>query len=502
VDRLLKRLAIVLALVGAVGVGVLAGPRWLAWLTSAPADTAQATNTPQAGFAWPNEQVNLSPQAQRNLRLTSCPLESVTYWRTIQIPGTVVDRPGISDRGVVAPVTAVVTSIDHFAGETVATGEALFALRLVSESFQASQTELFKATKEREIVQEELARLGPIVQSGAVPGTKIIDLRNQLRRLAVTIQAHRQDLQVRGLTLEQIDSVATGSLVSEVTVAVPVGWSSGGPDVSNGSSVLEVQQVHVEIGQHVQAGERLATLSQHESLFIEGRAFRQELPLLQRAAEEAWSIQVQLLESTDYDWQLPIPTVSIHHISSAVNDDNRTISFFLPLENQSRSYERDGRQLFLWRFRPGERVQLRRPRGAACGRLRACLQRRSYRKAQSFLSSGTMAIIFDRKTGSRPAPDAERSGRRQRRQRSAGHLCGTVGCRSDQSCVEIPERFDALWGACARRRFRSHEPLRNRHARYPHSFFSPSSTVYSGLEYRRDDLRRLSLDHDADRRIP
>jgi membrane fusion protein, heavy metal efflux system len=358
VDRLLKRLAIVLALVGAVGVGVLAGPRWLAWLTSAPADTAQATNTPQAGFAWPNEQVNLSPQAQRNLRLTSCPLESVTYWRTIQIPGTVVDRPGISDRGVVAPVTAVVTSIDHFAGETVATGEALFALRLVSESFQASQTELFKATKEREIVQEELARLGPIVQSGAVPGTKIIDLRNQLRRLAVTIQAHRQDLQVRGLTLEQIDSVATGSLVSEVTVAVPVGWSSGGPDVSNGSSVLEVQQVHVEIGQHVQAGERLATLSQHESLFIEGRAFRQELPLLQRAAEEAWSIQVQLLESTDYDWQLPIPTVSIHHISSAVNDDNRTISFFLPLDNQSRSYERDGRQLFLWRFRPGQRVQL------------------------------------------------------------------------------------------------------------------------------------------------
>ena len=122
--------------------------------------------------------------------------------------------------------------------------------------------------------------------------------------------------------------------------------------------MFELQQVHAEIGQHVQAGERLATLSNHESLFIEGRAFRQELPLLQRAAEEAWSIQVELLESTEYDWQSPIPPVKIHYISNTLNDDNRTISFYLPLHNQSRTYERDDKQLYLWRFRPGQRVQL------------------------------------------------------------------------------------------------------------------------------------------------
>lgn len=356
--RFLKFAALI-AVVGCTIVGAIyTRHHWLPLLKPGESVGSNAKADTSGQLALPNEQVNLSPQAQKNLKLTSKPLLPVTYWRTIPIPGRVVDRPGISDRGVVAPVTAVVTAIHHFAGETVSSGDALFSLRLVGESFQTSQTELFKATKENEIVQEELERLGPIAQSGGIPANKMIDLRNQQRRLAVTIQAHRQNLQIRGLTQTQIDSVANGTLVSEVTVPVPAGWNNTTQNPANESAVYELQQVHAEIGQHVQAGERLATLSNHESLFIEGRAFRQELPLLQRAAEEAWSIQIELLESTEYDWQFPIPAMKIHHISNTLNNDNRTISFYLPLDNQSRTYERDDKQLYLWRFRPGQRVQL------------------------------------------------------------------------------------------------------------------------------------------------
>lgn len=356
--RFLKYAALIVVVGCAIAGVTYTRHRWLPLLKPGESVASSAKADTSGQFALPSEQVNLSPQAQKNLKLTSKPLLPVTYWRTIPIPGTVVDRPGISDRGVVAPVTAVVTAIHHFAGETVSSGDALFTLRLVGESFQTSQTELFKATKENEIVQEELERLGPLAQSGGVPGTKMIDLRNQQRRLAVTIQAHRQDLQIRGLTQTQIDSVANGTLVSEVTVLVPAGWNSRSQNPAKESTAFELQQVHAEIGQHVQAGERLATLSDHESLFIEGRAFRQELPLLQRAAEEAWLIHVELLESTEYDWQSPIPPVKIHYISNTLNDDNRTISFYLPLHNQSRTYERDDKQLYLWRFRPGQRVQL------------------------------------------------------------------------------------------------------------------------------------------------
>lgn len=356
--RLLKICGVVLALAGVVGVGVFTKGRWLTGLMPASNETAPAADAAQAGVALPNEQVNLSPQAQKNLKLTSRPLQPVTYWRTIPIPGTVVDRPGISDRGVVSPVTAVVMAIHHYAGETVASGEVLFSLRLVGESFQTSQTELFKATKESEITHEEINRLEKLAQSGALPGRQIIELKNELRRLAVTTQAHRQDLQIKGLTSEQIDSVANGTFISEVTVAAPEEQPRNNEQGENSPEVYELQELQVGLGQHIQAGQRLCTLSQHQSLFIEGRAFRQELPLLQKAAEEARPIHVELLESTENDWQSPIPPVTIHHISNTLNDDNRTISFYLPLQNQSRNYERDGRQLFLWRFRPGQRVQL------------------------------------------------------------------------------------------------------------------------------------------------
>jgi len=123
--------------------------------------------------------------------------------------------------------------------------------------------------------------------------------------------------------------------------------------------VFEVQEVAAELGQQVQAGQRLCTLSNHQFLFVEGHAFRQELSLLQTAAATSLPIQMELVEDAKADWDIPIPSVVIHHISNTIDKKNRTVSFYLPLENQYRTYERDGQTLFLWRFRPGQRVRLR-----------------------------------------------------------------------------------------------------------------------------------------------
>lgn len=326
--------------------------------------TSDAEADKSGQFALPNEQVKLSPQAQKNLGLISRALRPTKYWKAIVVPGVIVDRPGISDRGVVAPVTAVVTAIHHYAGDTVETGQPLFTMRLVGESFQTAQREFFRAVKDREIAQEHIDRLDDIARSGAVPAVKMIDLRNEVRRQEVSINAYRQDLQIRGLTSKQIDSISMGQFVSEVVVRVP---EHARPEEAAGDSsqgnlslpVFEVQELGVELGQQVQAGQRLCTLSHHQSLFIEGRGFRQELPLLQKAAATSLPIQVELVEDAKSDWPTPIPSVVIHHISNTLDEKNRTVSFYLPLENQYRTYERDGDTLFLWRFRPGQRVRLR-----------------------------------------------------------------------------------------------------------------------------------------------
>ncbi len=318
-----------------------------------------------------SERVLLSSQARQNLELVSKPLRPTEYWRTIVLPGTVVDRPGLSDRGVVAPVTAIVTRVHHFPGDTVTPGEPLFSLRIVGESFHTAQTELFKASKEIEIAREQQNRLANAAVGGAIPQSRLMEVENELKRLAIAMQAYRQDLQIRGLTPEQIDGIAGGQFVSEVVVVTPapptleetkVGTDPASANVVPASEeaprLYEMQELRVVLGQQVQAGEALCLLSQHESLFIEGHAFRQELPLLQRAAEQGLPIQVRLEEDDHEGWDSAVDPVMIHHISNQVNADQRTLSFFLPLKNPSRTYEREGRVHFLWRFRPGQRVRL------------------------------------------------------------------------------------------------------------------------------------------------
>ena len=167
------------------------------------------------------QQVKLTPQAQRNLRLVAEPLKADTFWRTVSLPGTVVDRPAYSDRRVVAPVTGVITRVYHFPGDTVRPGDTLFTLSLLSESLHLTQSDLFKTTQEIQITEEQKKRLADASLQGAVPQARIIELDNQLRRLAVAAQAYRQELQTRGLSKDQIDSVAQGEYASKIEVKAP-----------------------------------------------------------------------------------------------------------------------------------------------------------------------------------------------------------------------------------------------------------------------------------------
>lgn len=350
------------AICGLIALGVT-HELWVPLLAPSGEEGEDLSAAAAAGGAPPSEQLLLSEQAQKNLKLTSKPLRPTNYWKTIDVPGMIVDRPGISDRGVVAPVTAIVTSIHHYAGDTVETGDVLFTLRLVGESFQTSQTELFKAIKDREIAQEHIDRLDDLAKAGGVAGVRVIDLKNEVRRLDVSINAYRQDLQIRGLAPDQIAAIASGELISDVVIrGPPVAADDNESDHQAPAERLpafEVQEVNVRLGEQVQAGEMLCTLSHHQSLFIEGNAFRRELPLLQKGAEESLPITVELAEDAQGDWDAPIPPTTIHHISNTLDAKNRTASFYLTLENQFRSYQRDGKRLFLWRFRPGQRVRLK-----------------------------------------------------------------------------------------------------------------------------------------------
>jgi biotin carboxyl carrier protein len=350
-------------LLAGVGIaGYLTRDTWTHWVR--PSKPANTTTVPDASSP-PTAKVLLTDEAITNLGLTAEPLTAGPYWKTILVPGAVVDRPGLSDRGVVAPITGVVTAIAHVPGETVRPGEGLFALRPLSETFHQTQTELFKATQDAKLARAHRKRLAEA--GAAVSPEKVIEVENQITRLDVAAKAYRQELLTRGLTPEQIDAASEGTFVREVRVNVPsrpapkptppVGSAAGlAPEPP---PAYEVQELRVELGQQVQAGQTLCLIANHQKLAVEGRAFPDESPLLERAVKEGWQAEVDFQEAPGSNWPAGPIALPIEYLANTIDPTNRTFAFRMPLENQSRVVQRDGRTQLLWRFRPGQRVRIR-----------------------------------------------------------------------------------------------------------------------------------------------
>ena len=353
----------------AVVAGVAAGgystrDRWLPLVVPAGSAeaTAEAAEAGEADAGPPSEQILLSAQAQKNLRLTAKPMKAETFWKTLSVPGIVIDRPGYSDRGVVAPVTGIVSSIHKVAGDTARPGEVLFTLTLLSESLHLTQTDLFKATQDIALAQTQRQRLA--ASAGAIPESRVIEVDNQITRFEVAVKAYRQELLNRGLSAEQIDGVTQGRFVREIPIVAPArpadppATLAAVPRPAQPPPSFEVEELKVELGQQVQAGQTLCLLANHRLLAVEGRAFRDESPLLERAVREGWPVGVDFAEDAVKDWPPLGQTFRVTYVANTIDPDSRTFRFLLPLENQSRTVERDGRSQVLWQFRPGQRVRL------------------------------------------------------------------------------------------------------------------------------------------------
>jgi membrane fusion protein, heavy metal efflux system len=372
--KTLRAIGAVTLVVAVIGLSVAAfrmRDRWMPWLAT---ETTTAHGDDQPGPVDEPKVLKLSPQARKNLNLVSNPAGLQTYWRTIQVPGVIVDRPGITDRGVTSPAVGVVTQVHAFAGDTVSPGTRLFTLRLFSEYLQNTQSELFKATRETQLIKEERQRLEGLANAGTIAGSRIIELDQRIRRQDGLIQSYRQDLLTRGLAPEQIDQIAEGQFVSLIDVVAPppIGIAGSGDqpalpgffladDQPVDGFVYELQELKVDLGQQVQAGQLLSILSNHRALYIEGHAFKQEAPSLEQAAQNAWPIEVEFAEDDSRHWPPLEQTFHIRHLANTIDAASRTFDFFIPLTNQSRAYEKDEKTFVVWRFRPGQRVRLHVP---------------------------------------------------------------------------------------------------------------------------------------------
>jgi len=353
-------LAVTLGLIGAIA--FFTRDRWWPWLSGPQANDKDKEKGHEHAHA---ERVKLTPQARQNLMLESGPVKVQDYTRKITIPGVVVDRPGRSDRGVAATVVSAVTKIHVAPGDTVKPGQTLFTLRLLSEYMQQAQSDIYKATKEISLLGEQRKILEPGVKSGGIPESRLLELDFQIRRQEASARAARQDLLTRGFTQEQLKGVSEeGKFVTEVVVVAPAPLPDERPLLggSSGTQPLdlayEIKELKVQLGEQVQAGQILALLANHQSLSIEGRAFKQEAPWLERAAREGWTLDVEFPEDKAEGWPSVEQPFAISYLANSIDPVSRTFAFYMPLANQARSFTRGDRTFLVWRFRPGQRVRL------------------------------------------------------------------------------------------------------------------------------------------------
>jgi biotin carboxyl carrier protein len=353
-------------LLGAVAIVIVAG--YLTrerWQRPAPKESEEiAAESAETSAV----KIIVGDQAQKNLRLTAKSLKADVFWKSISVPGMVVDRPGISDRQVVAPATGIINRIWRVPGESVLPGEVLFTLRLTSEPLHEAQTELYKATQDIELARAKRERLESA--GDGIPKARLIEVENEIKRLEVSADANRSELLNRGLSQADLASVSEGKFIREIPIVVPAftaqhmadgeaAANSNRTDKDSVTSVAyEIQELNVEAGQEVQVGQTLCDLSNHQALAIEGRAFRDEIPLLERSIKAGWPVEVDFQESVTSDWPKIEQNFQISQINNVIDPVTRTFGFLLPLVNQSKRIDRDGRTQLLWRFRPGQKVRL------------------------------------------------------------------------------------------------------------------------------------------------
>jgi biotin carboxyl carrier protein len=314
--------------------------------------------------------LELNKQARDNLGLVAKPVKIQDYWKKIEIPGEIIDRPGVTDRGITSPLKGVVTQVHAFTGDVVRPGETLFSIRLVSDALQTAQSGLFKAVRETEIIRKEQLRIENLIRTGIVPGKRRIELNQKVSRQAALIDGYRQELMARGLNSNQIDKIKSGDFLTTLKIKAPLEAESEGDSLlSTGQgqsdtqpgSFFEIKQLKVELGYQVEAGTPLAILANHKSLYIKGHAFKKEASRIAAAAEKAWPLKVDFSDDIETDWPPIEQQFLVRHLSNATDTNSRTFEFFIPLINQSRVYEKEGRPYIVWRFRPGQRVRILTP---------------------------------------------------------------------------------------------------------------------------------------------
>lgn len=330
--------------------------------------------------------LTLSPQAIQNIGLSDeyiQPVQLKTFFRTITVPALVVERPGRTRLEVATPMAGVVTHVHAVQGEAVASGSLLFELRITAEELVATQTEMLRTLGELDVEAKEITRLTEVTQSGAVAQSRLLERKYAKERLEAMLAAQKEALRLQGLSDRQVAGIETDRrLLRDLRIFAPAPDQHRDDEFeltanevrpanylspsdhqlqANGETQLVLQELRVHKGEIVTAGTTLAVVADLSELLVEGQAFERDASILTNASANGWKVQAIVEQSGGPP--VLIPDLEMLYAANSVDVDSRTLRFYVRLPNEVlRSSPSPNGQRFLdWKYRLGQRLQLKVP---------------------------------------------------------------------------------------------------------------------------------------------
>jgi len=304
-------------------------------------------------------ELSLSDQALRNVGLRTTTIAPRAFDRTVTLPAMIVERPGRTSIRVSAPMTGIVTRIYPIRGEAVSPGQPLFDLRLTHEDLVATQSQFLQTVEQIDVINREVARLEKVTASGVIAGKTLLERQYELQKTEASFRAQQQALILHGLTQQQVDAIVeTRKLLQQVTVFVPEPADEAKDDQPH---PLQISEVTVERGQYVDAGAALCSLTDHAQLYVEGKAFEEDADELNEAANQGAPITA-VIEGSGKKYH-SVSDLKILYIENEIERESRALRFYVRLPNELVRDEEaaDEHRFIAWRYKPGQRVELRVP---------------------------------------------------------------------------------------------------------------------------------------------
>jgi len=126
------------------------------------------------------------------------------------------------------------------------------------------------------------------------------------------------------------------------------------------SHLLVLQDLHVQKGHVVNAGDALCVLADYKELLIEGQAFETEANVIAKAKLANWSIEAVVGDNSDAS---RIKNLQLSRVDNEIDPATRTLKFYVALSNElvDESVTPEGQRHVTWKYRAGQRLQILLP---------------------------------------------------------------------------------------------------------------------------------------------